>query len=101
MKLRLVWISRLNDIFPNIVWASIVTFALSIIDKIFGIKKAKDDLKMEEFKKKNTEEQIKRAEQIEDIKAKDSAENLIKVIETGNEKEKQEALDQLRIRVSG
>lgn len=82
-------------------WASIVTFALSIIDKIFGIKKAKDDLKMEEFKKKNTEEQIKRAEQIEDIKAKDSAENLIKVIETGNEKEKQEALDQLRIRVSG
>jgi len=82
-------------------WASIVSAVLSIIDKLFGIKKSKDELKMEEFKKKNTEEQIKRAEQIEDIKAKDSAENLIQIINTGNEKEKQEALDKLRIRVSG
>ena len=82
-------------------WAGIVSAVLSIIDKLFGIKKSKDELKMEEFKKKNTEEQIKRAEQIEDIKAKDSAESLIQIINTGNEKEKQEALDKLRIRVSG
>lgn len=82
-------------------WAGIVSAVLSIIDKLFGIKKSKDELKMEEFKKKNTEEQIKRAEQIEDIKAKDSAESLIQIINTGNEKEKQKALDKLRIRVSG
>jgi hypothetical protein len=82
-------------------WTSIVAAILSIIDKLFGIKKSKEDLKVEEFKKKNTDEQIKRAEQIEDIKAKDSAENLVKIINTGNEKQKQEALDQLRIRVSG
>ena len=81
-------------------WTSIVAAVLSIIDKFFGIRKSKEDLKVEEFKKKNTDEQVKRAEQIEDIRAKDSAENLVKIINTGNEKQKQEALDQLRIRVS-
>jgi len=82
-------------------WSSILASFLEIIKSIVGYFKTKEEIKKEEFKVKNTEEQVRRAEIVQDVKEKDKSEKLIKtVVNSKDEKEKQAALNEIRKHIS-
>ncbi len=82
-------------------WSSILASILEIFKSILGYFKIKEEIKKEEFKVKNTEEQVRRAEIVLDVKEKDRAEELVKiVVNSKNEDEKKAALDKIRSVIS-
>lgn len=81
-------------------WSSIVLAVTELIKSLLSILHKKEDQKVKEFEKKNTEEEVRRAVIIEEIQIKDEAEKLVKEVQTGDEKTKLAALEELRRRVS-
>jgi hypothetical protein len=82
-------------------WSSILASILEIFKSILGYFKTKEEIKKEEFKVKNTEEQVRRAEIVLDVKEKDEAESLVKeVVNPKDNESKQKALEAIRRRIA-
>lgn len=78
------------------IFNSIIQLVNNILD-FFNLKqKAKD----KEFDIVNSEENKQRKDRIKEIEIRDEAEELINKVQTGTEKEKEDALEEIRRRTS-
>lgn len=81
-------------------WSTIIATFLSLIDKIFGIVKIKEEVKKKEFEIKNTEEVVKKAEIVIETKTRDEAQKLVREANEAKTTEaKNKILDSIRRRV--
>ena len=82
--------------------STIIATFLSLIDKIFGIVKIKEEVKKKEFEIKNTEEIIKKAEIVIETKVRDEAQKLVREVnEAKTAESKNKMLDSIRRHVGG
>ena len=83
-------------------WTSIISALLELIKSIFRSKEEKEKRTTKEFEIRNTEEEIRKATIVEDVKVKDEHEKLVSDLKNEkDEAKRKEILRRIRIAAGG
>jgi len=78
-------------------WSAIVAGVVSLFNSILDLIRRKDEEKKVAIEKANTEEEVRKAEIVQEVKIRDEAEELVKKAQENDPK----ALEEIRRRVAG
>lgn len=78
-------------------WAAVVAGIVSLLNSILDLIRRKDEEKKVAIEKANTEEEVRKAEIVQEVKIRDEAEEIVKKAQQNDPT----ALEEIRRRVAG